>query len=46
MKILSGGFNAKLGADNTFKPTNENKSLHQESNDNGFRIVNFSTSNI
>ena len=27
-----------------FKPTNGNESLHQDSNDNGFRIVNFVTS--
>jgi hypothetical protein len=27
--------------ENIFKPTTGNKSLHQESNDNGVRIVNF-----
>ena len=33
----------KLG-ENIFKPTIGNESLHQDSNDNGFRIVNFATS--
>ena len=41
MKILVGDFNAKLGRENIFKPTIGNDSLHQDSNDNGVRIVNF-----
>ena len=41
MKILLGDFNAKVGRENIFKPTIGNESLHQESNDNGVRIVNF-----
>jgi hypothetical protein len=40
MKILLGDFNAKLG----IKLTIVNYSLHQDSNDNGVRIVNFTTS--
>jgi endonuclease/exonuclease/phosphatase family metal-dependent hydrolase len=44
MKILLGDFNAKVGRETTFKPTIGNKSLHQDSNDNGVRIVNFATS--
>jgi hypothetical protein len=44
MKILLGDFNAKLGRDNTFKPMIGNESLHEDSNDNGFRAVNFATS--
>jgi hypothetical protein len=44
MKILLGDFNAKLGRENIFKPTIGNESLHQDSNDNGFRIVNIATS--
>jgi len=44
MKILLGDFNAKLGRENIFKPTIGNESLHQDSNDNGVRIVNFATS--
>ena len=44
MKILLGDFNAKVGRENIFKPTIGNESLHQDSNDNGVRIVNFATS--
>jgi exonuclease III len=44
MKILLGDFNAKVGRKNIFKPTIGNKSLHEISNDNGVRIVNFATS--
>ena len=43
MKILLGDFNAKVGRENIFKPTIGNESLHQDSIDNGFRIVNFAT---
>jgi len=45
MKILLGDFNAKVGRKNIFKPTIGNDSLHQNSNDNEVRIVNFATSN-
>ena len=44
MKILLGDFNAKVGRENIFKPNRGNESLHQDSNDNGFRIVNIATS--
>ena len=44
MKILLGEFNAKVGRENIFKPTIGNESVHQDSNDNGVRIVNFATS--
>jgi hypothetical protein len=43
-KILLGDFNAKLGREDTFKPTIGNESLHEDSNDNGVRVVNFATS--
>jgi len=43
MKSLLGDFNAEVGREKIFKPTNENESLHQGSNDSGVRIVNFST---
>jgi len=43
-KILLGDFNVKVEREYIFKPTVENKSLHQDSNDNGVRIVNFTTS--
>jgi hypothetical protein len=44
MKIMLGDYNAKVGKENIFKPTIGNKSLHQDSNDNGVRIVTFATS--
>ena len=44
MKILLGDFNAKVGTENIFRPTISKESLHQDSNDNGFRLVNFVTS--
>ena len=44
MKILLGDFNAKVGRKDIFKPTIGNESLHQNSNDNGVRKVNFATS--
>jgi len=44
MEILLGDFNAKVERENILKPTIGNESLHQYSNDNGFRIVNFATS--
>ena len=40
-KILLGVFNAKAGRESIFKPTIGNDSLHQDSNDNGVRIVSF-----
>jgi hypothetical protein len=40
MKILLGDFNAKLGIEDTFKPTIGNERLHEDSNDNGVRVVN------
>jgi hypothetical protein len=41
MKNLLGEFNAKIGREDIFKPTIGNESLHQISNDNGVRLVNF-----
>jgi exonuclease III len=46
MKRLLGDFNAKLGRENIFKPTIGNEGLHEISNDNGVRIVNYATSKI
>jgi hypothetical protein len=43
-KILLGDFNAKVGRENVHKPTVGNESLHEISNDNGVRVVNFTTS--
>ena len=44
MKMLLGDFNAKVGRENIFKATIGQESLHQDSNDNGVRLVNFTTS--
>jgi hypothetical protein len=44
MKILLGDFNSKLAKDDILKLTIGNNSLHQDSSDNGVRIVNFTTS--
>jgi hypothetical protein len=43
-KILLGAFNSKIGRGDIFKPTVGNESLHEISNDNGVRVVNFVTS--
>jgi hypothetical protein len=44
MKILLADFNTKVGRDGIFKLTIGNESLHEISNDNGVRLVNFATS--
>jgi len=43
VKILLGNFNTKLEKRGFFKTTAGNESLHQDSNDNGVRIVNSAT---
>jgi hypothetical protein len=43
MKNMLGDLNAKVGRKNTFKPTIGNENLHQDSNDNGARILNLAT---
>jgi len=45
MKILLGDFDAKLEREHIFKQTVGDESLHQDSDDNGVRLVNFTTSN-
>jgi endonuclease/exonuclease/phosphatase family metal-dependent hydrolase len=42
-KILLVDFNAKVVREDIFKPTIGNESSHEISNDNGVRVVNFST---
>jgi hypothetical protein len=44
MKILLGDFTAKVGREDILKRTVWNERLHEISNDNGFRVVNFTTS--
>jgi hypothetical protein len=43
MKILLRDLNAKVGREDIFKQTVGNESLHEISNANGVRIVNFAT---
>jgi hypothetical protein len=40
---LLGDFNAKVGREDIFKPIIGNKTLHEASNDNRVRVVNFAT---
>jgi hypothetical protein len=42
--MMLGDFNAKVGREDIFKATTGNESLHEISNDNGVRVVNFATS--
>jgi hypothetical protein len=46
MKILMGDFHGKVGREDIFKPIIGSESLHEASNDNGVRVVNFATSKI
>jgi len=43
VEILLGDFNANEGREYIFKLTVGNESVHQDSDDNGVRIVNFAT---
>jgi hypothetical protein len=43
MKTLLGDFSAKFGQEDIFKPTTGNVSLHEDSNDNGVKVVNIFT---
>jgi hypothetical protein len=44
MKILMGDFNVKVGREDILKLIIGNESLHEVSNDNGVRVINFTTS--
>jgi hypothetical protein len=44
IKFLLGDFNAKVGKADIFKPTIRNESLHEISDGNGVKVVNFATS--
>jgi hypothetical protein len=44
MKIRLGDFSAKVGREDTFKPTTGNEGLYQDSNNHGVRVVNVATS--
>jgi hypothetical protein len=44
IKIILGDFNAKVGKEYIYKPTIGNKSLHNETNNNGIKIIQFTIS--
>jgi hypothetical protein len=44
MKILLGDFSAIISREDIFKPTIGTECLHEISDDNGVRLVNFATS--
>jgi hypothetical protein len=46
LKILRGDFNAEVGKKDIFKSIIGNEILHQISNDNGVRMINFTTAKI
>jgi hypothetical protein len=44
MKIFLEDFSVKVGREGIFKPTIRKENLHEISNDNGVRVVNFASS--
>jgi hypothetical protein len=43
---MLGEFNAEVDREDIFKPVTWNENLHEISNDNGVRVVNFDTLKI
>jgi hypothetical protein len=45
IKIILGDFNAEVGKESIYKPTIGNKSLHNETNNNGIKMFQSAISN-
>jgi hypothetical protein len=46
VKIVIGDLNAKVGREEAFRDTVGKESLHEYSNDNGLRLIDFAMSNL
>jgi hypothetical protein len=46
IKIILGNFNAKVAKESIHKPIISNESLHNETNNNGIKIIQFVISNV
>jgi len=45
IKIILGEFNVKVGKESIYKPTISHESLHNETNNNGIKLIQFAISN-